>query len=458
LLQTLSRAADPSVLWLVLATAGAAFGGRRSRRAAQRGVVALAFSSAIVNGPLKLIVGRRRPPVQRRIHRRLRTSSFPSGHAASGFAFAVAASRELPEAGAVLLPLAASVAYSRVYLGAHYPSDVLAGAALGAAAGAAARPAARALGIDGGEARRSRALPSATEAVLVLSPHAGNSRGLGRARRALARRGIEVAEELDIEHLERLPELLRRATGEPRLVIAAGGDGTVGSVAGYVAGTENVLGILPLGTGNDFARSLGIPLNARRAAEQLAAGAVSSVDLGRLERPGEPPTYFAHAATVGVGVNFAKLATRASVRARLGRLAYLAASLYALRERTPFRCELRHEGVVEELSLLQLSVISAPVIGGSLGLSLRDPSPQDHMLGVLAVEDVQAWRMLCAGVFLLAGYKRPVAGVRAMHVDGLDVGGRQPLGLVLDGELAGALPGRFELAARALRVITPPAA
>lgn len=451
----LSRAADHSVLWLVLAAAGASFGGRRGRRAARQGLLAVAFSSAVVNGPLKLIVGRRRPAVHRRLRRTPRTSSFPSGHAASAFAFAVAATRELPWAGPVLVPLAACVAYSRVYVGVHYPSDVLAGAAFGTAAGAAARPAARALGIWSDEEGRHGASPPISEAVLVLSPHAGNSGGLERARRALARRGIEVAVELDIESVASLPELLATAAGQPRLVIAAGGDGTVGSVAGYLAGTANVLGVLPLGTGNDFARSLGIPIDARRAAEQLAGGVISSVDLGRLERAGEPPAHFVHAATVGVGVDFAKMATRASVRARLGRLAYLAASLYALGERTSFRCELRHDDVIEELSVLQLSVISAPVVGGSLGLSLRDPVPDDHTLGVLAVEDVSAWRMLRAGVFLLLGHRRTVAGVRAMHVSGLDVATRQPLGLVLDGELAGTVPGRFGVAVGALRVVVP---
>jgi diacylglycerol kinase family enzyme len=214
-----------------------------------------------------------------------------------------------------------------------------------------------------------------TEAVLVISPHAGRSRKLAHARHALDRETIVVAEELEIENLDRLPELLRTPDGTPRLVIAAGGDGTVGSVAGRLAGAENPLGILPLGTGNDFARSLDIPLNPRRAARLLGTGEISRVDLGRLTRPGEPPRYFAHAATVGLNVDFAKLATRASVRGRLGRLTYLAAAVYAVRERTTFTCTLEHDGVTDEMDLLQLSVISAPVVGGALGLTVRGLIP-----------------------------------------------------------------------------------
>ena len=455
LLVRISRAADHSMLWLGLAAAGALFGGNRGRRAAGHGVLAVAFTSAIVNGPLKLAVGRHRPVPRRRFRHMPRTSSFPSGHAASAFAFAVAATREMPGAGPVLLPLAGTIAYSRAYLGLHYPSDVVAGAAFGAAMGMAARPAIRRADAARHEVSRSGTSAPPTEAVLVVSPHAGNSRGLARARRTLERYGIVIGEELEIQAIDRLPELLRSGTGEPRMVIAAGGDGTVGSVAERLAGAENILGVLPLGTGNDFARALDIPLNPRRAAEQLATGEVSSVDLGLLTRDGQPPAYFAHAASVGLNVNFAKLATRASVRARLGRLTYLAAAVYAIREQGSFTCTLEYDGVVEELALQQLAVISAPVIGGSLGLNIRGPFPDDHRLDVLAIGKVPPWRLLRAGAFLLLGIKRPVAGVQAMHVDSLVVESRRPLALALDGELDGSLPGQFETVPGAIRVITP---
>jgi diacylglycerol kinase family enzyme len=455
LLLMLSRAADHSVLWGVLAAGAATAGSPRGRRAAGHGLLAIAAASAAVNGPMKLLFARRRPDSRRRLRRRPRTSSFPSGHSASAFAFAVAATRELPEAGVVLFPLAAGVAYSRVYLGVHYPGDVIAGSAFGAAVGIAARAAARNLRLDLSAVSGSAESTLPSEAVLVTSPHAGRSRKLARARRALKRHRIHVAEELGIDHLDRLPELLRSADAQPRLVIAAGGDGTVGSVTGQLAGTDNPLGILPLGTGNDFARSLDIPLNPRRAAHLLSSGEISSVDLGRLTRPDEPPKFFAHAATVGLNVDFAKLATRASVRGRLGRLTYLVAAVYAVRERTTFRCTLEHDGVTDELDLLQLSVISAPVVGGALGLTVRGPHRGEHRLDVLAVEDVSPPKMLRAGVFLLLGINRTVPGVRALQVDSLGVGSPRPLGLSLDGELDGTIPGQFEAIAGALRVIVP---
>jgi undecaprenyl-diphosphatase len=107
----------------------------RGRRAAERGLLAIAVTSAIVNGPLKLIFRRARPSSQTPLIPLPRTTSFPSGHAASAFAFASAVSREIPAAAVVLLPLALTVSYSRVYVGVHYPSDVALGAAVGAGTG-----------------------------------------------------------------------------------------------------------------------------------------------------------------------------------------------------------------------------------------------------------------------------------------------------------------------------------
>ena len=134
-----SRAADNSKLWLGSAGLLAIAGGARGRRAATNGLASVALASAVVNGLLKPLAGRRRPdrvmhsvPVGRQVRMPV-TRSFPSGHSASASAFATGVGSEAPYAGIVLTALAAIVAYSRVHTGVHYPSDVIAGTAAGAA-------------------------------------------------------------------------------------------------------------------------------------------------------------------------------------------------------------------------------------------------------------------------------------------------------------------------------------
>ena len=132
-----SRAANYSRLWLVVAGTLAVVGGRRGRRAAGRGLIAIAIAAATANGPAKLLVRRRRPSSPRRptLIRTPRSTSFPSGHTAAAVAFVTGASTELPVLAPILVPLAGAVAYSRVHTGVHYPSDVAAGAAIGIGSG-----------------------------------------------------------------------------------------------------------------------------------------------------------------------------------------------------------------------------------------------------------------------------------------------------------------------------------
>jgi undecaprenyl-diphosphatase len=132
-----SRAANYGRLWLMIAGALAALGGRSGRRAAVRGLIGLAIAATVANGPLKLLTGRRRPAAGARptLIRMPRSTSFPSGHSASAFGFATGASAEAPALTPVLLPLAAAVAYSRVHAGVHYPSDVAVGILIGVGSG-----------------------------------------------------------------------------------------------------------------------------------------------------------------------------------------------------------------------------------------------------------------------------------------------------------------------------------
>ncbi len=138
----LSRAANQSRLWFGIAAAMVLLGGSRGRRAAFDGVLAIGAASASVNLAIKPLAQRRRParvePARfgNRDVPMPQSTSFPSGHAASAFAFASAVSRELPGLSVPIGLLAGAVAYSRVHTGVHYPGDVVIGSILGAGAAA----------------------------------------------------------------------------------------------------------------------------------------------------------------------------------------------------------------------------------------------------------------------------------------------------------------------------------
>jgi membrane-associated phospholipid phosphatase len=140
-MRRLSDAANNAKLWLVIAGIMGVVGGRTGRRAALTGVVAIALNSAIVNIPIKLAGGRPRPdrdaaqvPEERRVTMP-DSSSFPSGHTATGFAFAAAIAGTAPGVAWPARVLASIVGYSRVHTGVHYPGDVVVGALIGTTIG-----------------------------------------------------------------------------------------------------------------------------------------------------------------------------------------------------------------------------------------------------------------------------------------------------------------------------------
>ena len=142
-LAAVSRAADLSKIWLAGAGLLAVAGGPRGRRAAVSGLAAIGVTSTIVNIVLKPLGRRRRPDrvahdvLEARHVPMPESTSFPSGHSASAFAFAAGVAHVAPRAGRVARIAAAIVAYSRVHTGVHYPGDVLAGSLTGVVLGKA---------------------------------------------------------------------------------------------------------------------------------------------------------------------------------------------------------------------------------------------------------------------------------------------------------------------------------
>ncbi|MEU5716668.1 phosphatase PAP2 family protein [Streptomyces sp. NPDC020403] len=136
-LSLVEEAAEHTKLWCGTAAALAVLGGRRGRRAALSGLASMALAQLLSNAACKQLVERPRPPKEwiphDEVDDRPDSSSFPSGHTAAATAFTTAVALTWPAVGAVCAIPAAMVAVERVHSGAHYPSDVTAGAAIGLA-------------------------------------------------------------------------------------------------------------------------------------------------------------------------------------------------------------------------------------------------------------------------------------------------------------------------------------
>src|ERR1051326_2248175 len=244
------------------------------------------------------------------------------------------------------------------------------------------------------------------QALVLASPHIYQEQlSLEAASLFLSQQVVAIRQIISVETLDGLPPLagLWRKEGID-LVIAAGGDGTVGAAATHLAHSTLPLGILPLCTSNDFARALSIPLDLAEACRMIATGHQIQVDLGcadpavtaphalqeaatHLEENAAPPeklrtqAYFTHALTLGLNVAFAQLATDATLRQRLGRFTYPLAAVetlstsqlydFTLRFNYPV-CALTPEETENDIEAehpyhyqaLQVAVINTPVFVG----------------------------------------------------------------------------------------------
>ncbi|MFF8648331.1 phosphatase PAP2 family protein [Streptomyces griseoluteus] len=137
-LSAVEEAAQGTKLWCGTGAAMASLGGWRGRKAAAAGLTALAVAQLMAGGVCKQLAHRPRPPKEwiphDKVEDRPASSSFPSGHTAAAVAFTAAVAPTWPLAGALCAVPAAAVALERVQSGAHYPSDVTAGAVIGLAA------------------------------------------------------------------------------------------------------------------------------------------------------------------------------------------------------------------------------------------------------------------------------------------------------------------------------------
>lgn len=290
----------------------------------------------------------------------------------------------------------------------------------------------------------------ARRAALIVNM--GSRRGGGTFQRALERLcalGVDVCHPCSLSNADTLADAVNDALGQgTELIVVGGGDGTFSAAANLLAGKGVALGVLPLGTGNDFARTLGIPLDLEGACRVIAEGRLAYVDLGRING-----RYFVN--TVGIGFT-AHAADRLLPRAKrwLGRGAYALAAAWAFRGYRGFRVRACIDGRSEEFDALEVIVGNGRFHAAGTLLA-PGASIESGRLVFYAFEGLSRWQLLKMAMIVYRGrhiYHRQAHFTYCREVT-IETDPREPI--LADGEPRGETPARISVVHRALPVIVP---
>ncbi|WP_338739754.1 bifunctional phosphatase PAP2/diacylglycerol kinase family protein [Actinomadura luteofluorescens] len=471
-LPRLSRFADHGVLWFSAAGAMGIAGRPRLRRAALRGAIAIAVASPAVNIVGKQAFRRKRPVVDLvppiRIRWKLPTShAFPSGHSASAAAFATGVALEAPAAVAVpVAATAAAVAFSRIYTGAHYPGDVLAGLGIGALAGIGTRmvwparpPVARLAPAGDGDVCVARDGRGVVAVVNLSSGPAAETDARILPRRselalALIEAELPAAEIVRLEPGADVDKACAEAAERADVLAVVGGDGTVSAAARAALGRDVPLLVVPGGTFDHFSRAVGVE-TAAQAIRAYREGRVGRADVSYVtpvsaEAGDEAEQVFLNTASIGAYTEVVE--RRVRLEGRIGKWPALAvAAVRTLRHSEPV--ELMVDG---RRRRVWLAFVGNGVFGSWGAAPTWRERLDDGKLDVRMVTTGSRAPRVRAVAAIIVGHLRVTPGYRSWRTTGMEVvspGGE--LRLARDGEVA-SLPRavRFGKHPRALRVFT----
>ncbi len=284
---------------------------------------------------------------------------------------------------------------------------------------------------------------------VIVNPSSGGGRAgrtLPDVQAALASYGLDfhVERTRSIEHARELA-LAAQQSGET--AVALGGDGLVRALASVLKNTPGVLGVLPGGRGNDFARVLGIPSRPAAACAVLAHGKVRALDLGQA---GSEP--FVSIASCG----YDSTANRIANETRLfrGDFVYTYAGLRALLSWRPATFELTLDGQRRTLVAITVAVANSSTYGGGMRLA-PDARLDDGLLDVVLIEDVSRFEFLRSLPKVFKGTHVRLPNVEVLRAREIEVRADRPFTMYADGDPIAELPVRLSCLPGAINVIVP---
>lgn len=264
---------------------------------------------------------------------------------------------------------------------------------------------------------------------------------------ALKQAGIEVLQ-CNYKAASDLPGLIRGYAGQVGCVVVGGGDGTLNAALPGLLDAGLPLGVVPLGTANDLARTLGIPLDLDAAARVIANAHTRRIDVGEVN--GHP---FFNVASVGFGVDLTRALTRDSKR-RFGALGYAIAAIRAISRLRPFHAEIRSGMTTQDSRTIHIAVGNGRHYGGGMTVS-EHASIADGQLNVYSLEIRSFWRLLLLLPALRSGRHRPWSEIRTLIGGEIEIRTRRPRSVNADGEIVTKTPAVFRVLRDALAVRVP---
>jgi YegS/Rv2252/BmrU family lipid kinase len=284
---------------------------------------------------------------------------------------------------------------------------------------------------------------------LIVNPSSGGGRAmraLPSVRAALGRHGLEHHVELTLD-LAHARGLARDAVSAGEMPVAYGGDGLVAAVADAVRDTGAVIGVLPGGRGNDFARCLALPLDPVDATAVLANGSAVAVDMG---------TAGDHAFLGIATCGFDSEANRIANAARLirGRFVYTYGGLRALAGWKPASFKLRVDGVDHALFGYTVAVANAGMQGGGMRLA-PEASLHDGAFDVVMIAHLPKHRFLRLLPTVFSGSHVALDEVTILRGSIVELSADRPFTIYADGDPLAVLPATLRVLPSAARVMVP---
>lgn len=291
--------------------------------------------------------------------------------------------------------------------------------------------------------------PARRRALMLVNPRARRgTTALDPVISRLQSGGIDVSVE-KFESPDEVSADIARRGGAFDLAIVCGGDGTINSAARGLLLTGLPMGLLPMGTANDLARTLGIPDDLARAADVIIAGHRRRVDLGEVN--GHP---FFNVASIGLSAELARGLT-ADAKKRWGKLGYALAALKVLARAKAFRATIVSPTGEARVKTLQIAVGNGRHYGGGTVIA-ADATIDDGHLDLYSLEQDSVWKLL----LLLGHFRRGTHGawqeVRTDKSVEFDIRTREPMPVNTDGDIVTYTPAHFLIRPLAIEVFAPP--